>query len=244
MTVEAKLAGKVVVVTGASRGIGYAAAIEVAKRGAHVVAVARTVGGLEELDDEIGALGGNATLVPFDLVDGDAIDRLGKSIFDRWGHLDGLIVNAATLGPISPLPHISAKDFSAVMEMNVTSPFRILRSFDLLLRQAEAARVVFVSSNAADTAKAYWGLYAASKSALNAMAKAYSNETKQTKMGVNVFYPGTVRTAMRAMAVPGEDPETLPPPEEIAPSLVDLMMPECSERGQIFDVRTGKFREI
>ncbi len=189
------LQGKIIVVTGASRGIGYASAIEAARRGAHVVAVARTVGGLEELDDEIQGLGGSATLVPLDLTDSEAIDRLGKSVFDRWGHLDGLVINAAMLGPISPLPHIPPKSFDEVMEINVTAPFRLVRSFDLLLRQADQGRVVFVSSNAANSAKAYWGLYAASKAALNAMAKAWSNELKQTEVGVNVFYPGAVRTA-------------------------------------------------
>ena len=239
-----ELSGKVVLVTGASRGIGYAASKEAARRGAHIVAVARTVGGLEELDDEIQELGSSATLVPLDLTDGEAIDRLGQSIFERWGHLDGLVVNAGALGPISPLPHISPKEFNKVMDINVTAPFRLVRSFDLPLRQAKAGRVVFVSSSSAESCKAYWGLYAASKAALNAMAKAWSNELSQTEMGVNVFYPGAVRTAMRAKAVPGEDPKTLPSPDEIAPKLVDMLSPDFTERGQIYDMRVGEFREI
>lgn len=244
MTTSIELEGKVVLVTGASRGIGYAASKEAAKRGAHVIAVARTVGGLEELDDEIQAAGGSATLVPLDLTDGEAIDRLGKSIFDRWGRLDGLIINAAMLGPISPLPHISSDDFAKVMDINVTASFRLVRSLDLLLRQSEAGRIVFMSSNAADSCKAYWGLYAASKAALNAMAKSYAHELEQTRVGVNVFYPGAVRTAMRAKAVPGEDPETLQTPADIAPLLVDLIVPGCAHRSQIYDVRTGEYRAI
>jgi len=244
MTKENDLAGKIVLVTGASRGIGYAAAIEAAARGAHIVAVARTVGGLEDLDDEIQAAGGTCTLVPFDLKDGDAIDRLGHQVFERWGKLDGMIVNAALLGIISPLPHISPKEFSKVMEINVTAPYRLVRSMDVLLRAADAGRVVFVSSSSASSARPYWGLYAATKAALNAMAKAYGGELAQTNVKVNVFYPGAVRTAMRAKAVPGEDPMTLPAPKEIVPKLVDLISPDMTDSGKIFDIRTGGFSEI
>ncbi len=239
-----ELKDRVVLVTGASRGIGYAAALEAAKRGAHIIALARTVGGLEELDDEIKALGGTTTLVPMDIKDGAAIDRLGKAIFDRWGHLDGLAINAGILGPLSPLPHIGPKDFSSVMEINVVSAFRLLRSLDLLLRQSKAGRVVFVSSGVAESAKPFWGLYAASKAALNAMAKSYAGELNQTAIGVNVFYPGAVRTAMRAEAMPGEDPDTLPAPSEIAPKLVDMLSPDCKQRGKIFDVRNESFRDL
>ena len=244
MTKASDLKDKVVLITGASRGIGYAAAKEAAARGAHVIAVARTVGGLEELDDEIQELEGSATLVPLDLADGEAIDRLGHAIFERWGRLDGMIVNAARLGVISPLPHIAPDEFAKVMEINVTAPFRLVRSMDVLLRTADEGRVVFVSSGAASSARPYWGLYAASKAALNTMAKSYGGELAQTKVKVNVFYPGAVRTAMRAKAVPGEDPKTLPAPEEIAPELVDLVSPDLKEAGQIYDVRTREFREI
>src|SRR3954471_24994255 len=198
-----QLAGKVVLVTGASRGIGYAAAREAALRGAHVIAVARTVGGLEELDDEIQDLGSSATLVPLDLRDGDAIDRLGAAIFERWGALDGLIANAAMLGTLSPLPHVAPEEFEKVMAVNVTANYRLLRSTDLLLRQADAGRAVFVSSSSARSAKPYWGLYAASKAAVEAMVKAYAGEIEQTSVRANVFYPGAVRTAMRAKAMPG-----------------------------------------
>ncbi|UXN69871.1 SDR family NAD(P)-dependent oxidoreductase [Devosia neptuniae] len=244
MAVSNDLAGKVILVTGASRGIGYASAIEAAKRGAHVVAVARTVGGLEELDDEIQDLGSSTTLVPLDLRDGDAIDRLGAAIFERWGALDGLVANAGQLGVLSPLPHVSPEDFDKVIAVNVTANYRLLRSCDLLLRQADAGRAVFVSSSSARSARPYWGLYAASKAAVDAMVKSYASEVEQTKVRVNVFYPGAVRTAMRAKAMPGEDPATLPTPADIAPKLIDLLSPALKENGQLFDMRTGAFEEI
>ena len=238
------LAGKVVLVTGASRGIGYAGSIEAARRGAHVVAVARTVGGLEELDDEIQDLGSSATLVPLDLRDGDAIDRLGAAIFERWGMLDGLVANAGQLGVLSPLPHVKPEDFDKVMAVNVTANYRLLRATDLLLRQSAAGRVVFVSSSSARSARPFWGLYAASKAAVDAMAKAYAGEVAQTKVKVNVFYPGAVRTAMRAKAMPGENPETLPKPDDIAPQLIDLVSPSVKENGRLFNVETGAFEDI
>ncbi|HLV82315.1 MAG TPA: SDR family NAD(P)-dependent oxidoreductase, partial [Devosia sp.] len=233
------LVGKVILVTGASRGIGYAAALEAARRGAHVVAVARTVGGLEELDDEIQDLGSSATLVPLDLRDGDAIDRLGAAIFERWGALDGLIANAGQLGVLSPLPHVKPEDFDKVIAVNVTANYRLLRSTDLLLRQAEAGRAVFVSSSSAKSARPFWGLYAASKAAVDAMVKSYAAEIEQSKVKVNVFYPGAVRTAMRAKAMPGEDPASLPTPAEIAPKLVDMVSPAFKDSGKLYDASTG-----
>ena len=238
------LAGKVVLVTGASRGIGYAAAIEAARRGAHVVAVARTVGGLEELDDDIQDLGSAATLVPLDLRDGDAIDRLGAAIFERWGALDGLVANAGQLGVLSPLPHVKPEDFDKVMAVNVTANYRLLRATDLLLRQSTAGRAVFVSSSSARSARPFWGLYAASKAAVDAMAKSYAGEVLQTKVKVNVFYPGAVRTAMRAKAMPGENPDTLPKPSDIAPQLIDLISPAGTESGKLFYIETGAVEDI
>ena len=238
------LAGKVILVTGASRGIGYAAALEAARRGAHVVAVARTVGGLEELDDEIQDLGSSATLVPLDLRDGDAIDRLGAAIFERWGALDGLIANAGQLGVLSPLPHVKPEDFEKVMNINVTANYRLLRATDLLLRQSTAGRAVFVSSSSARSARPFWGLYAASKAAVDAMAKSYAGEVDKTKVKVNVFYPGAVRTQMRAKAMPGEDPESLPSPADIAPKLIDMISPSLQENGKLFDMAKGAFEEI
>ncbi|MEO9297862.1 SDR family NAD(P)-dependent oxidoreductase [Devosia alba] len=238
------LVGKVILVTGASRGIGYAAALEAARRGAHVVAVARTVGGLEELDDEIQDLGSSATLVPLDLRDGDAIDRLGAAIFERWGALDGLIANAGQLGVLSPLPHVKPEDFDKVIAVNVTANYRLLRSTDLLLRQAEAGRAVFVSSSSAKSARPFWGLYAASKAAVDAMVKSYAAEIEQSKVKVNVFYPGAVRTAMRAKAMPGEDPASLPTPAEIAPKLVDMVSPAFKDSGKLYDASTGTISEL
>jgi NAD(P)-dependent dehydrogenase (short-subunit alcohol dehydrogenase family) len=238
------LAGKVVLVSGASRGIGYAAAREAARRGAHVIAVARTVGGLEELDDEIKLTGSSATLVPLDLRDGDGIDRLGAAIFERWGRLDGLVANAGILGVLSPLTHIAPKEFDKVFAINVTANFRLLRSFDLLLQQSEAGRAVFVSSSSARSSRPYWGLYAASKAALDAMVKSYAGEMAASKVRTNVFYPGAVRTAMRALAMPGEDPETLPRPVAIAPRLIDMVTPEFEANGSLYDVSTGELTAL
>lgn len=244
MTENTELAGKTVLVTGASRGIGYAAALEAARRGAHIIAVARTVGGLEELDDAVVALGGSTTLVPMDLRDGDAIDRLGAAIFERWGHLDGLIANAGQLGVLSPVAHIKPTDFDKVLAVNVTANYRLLRSLDLLLRQSEAGRAVFVSSSSARSARPFWGLYAASKAALDALVKSYAGEIAQTNVRANIFYPGAVRTAMRAKAMPGENPETLPQPSEIAPKLVELLSPSLNEQGRLFDMASGQFEDI
>lgn len=244
MTDNTELTGKVVLVTGASRGIGYAAAVEAARRGAHVVAVARTVGGLEELDDAIQEVGGSSTLVPFDLRDGDAIDRLGAAIFERWGHLDGLVANAGLLGTLSPVPHLKPDEFDKVFAINVTANYRLLRSLDLLLRQSAAGRAVFVSSSSARSARPFWGLYAASKAALDAMVKSYAGEMNTTNVKTNVFYPGAVRTAMRAKAMPGEDPQTLPQPSDIAPKLVDLLSPAVTENGRLYDITKGAFEDI
>lgn len=244
MTDQNDLAGKIVLVTGASRGIGYFAAREAGRRGAHVVAVARTVGGLEELDDEIRAAGSETTLVPLDLTDFDGLDRLGKAIFDRWGRLDGVIGNAASLGPITPVAHIKPRDFDRTFALNVTANYRLIRSVDLLLRQSAAGRAVFVSSSAAESARPYWGLYAASKAALETLVKSYADETAASTVRVNLFRPGAVRTAMRAQAMPGEDPETLPHPEAVAPRLVDMVAPAYAATRQLVDFRTGETRSL
>ncbi|HQZ12788.1 MAG TPA: SDR family NAD(P)-dependent oxidoreductase [Devosia sp.] len=229
------LSGKVVLVTGASRGIGYFAAREAAARGAHVIAVARTVGGLEDLDDEIRKAGGEATLVPLDLRDFDGIDRLGRAIFERWGHLDGMIANAAALGLLTPVAHLAPKEFDKAFSLNVTANYRLIRSMDLLLRQSAAGRAVFVSSSASHSAPAFWGHYAATKAALEALVKSYAVELKQSNVVANVFWPGAVRTAMRALAMPGEDPETLTLPSAVAPALVDMIMPAYAETRMVYD---------
>jgi NAD(P)-dependent dehydrogenase (short-subunit alcohol dehydrogenase family) len=230
---------RIALVTGASRGIGRAAALALAAEGAHVIAVARTQGALEALDDDIRAArpGASATLVPLDLSDHDALDRLGRSIYDRWGKLDVLLGNAGMLGPLSPLPHISPKAFADVFSVNVTANWRLIRSLDPLLRAAPAGRVAFLTSgvaNRADT-RAYWGLYAASKAALDLLARTYAAETVTTAIKVMLVNPGKMRTRMRAAAMPGEDPQTLPTPEELAPKLMQLLAPEWSETGKLYD---------
>lgn len=230
------LAGKIVLVTGASRGIGYQAALEAARRGAHVIAVARTVGGLEDLDDEIQAFGGSTTLVPLDLREGDAIDRLGAAIFERWGKLDALVGNAGMLSVLSPVAHFDPKDFDKMLAVNVTANYRLIRSLDLLLRQSEAGRLVFVSSSVAQAAPAFWGVYAATKAALEALVKSYAAETAgATAIRANIFDPGTVRTALRAKAAPGEDPDLLTQPAEVAPKLIDMIEPGFGENRMRYD---------
>ena len=235
---------RIALVTGASRGIGRAAALALAAEGAHVIAVARTQGALEALDDDIRAVqpAASATLVPLDLTDHDALDRLGRSIYDRWGRLDVLLGNAGMLGPLSPLPHISPKAFADVFSVNVTANWRLIRSLDPLLRAAPAGRVAFVTSgvaNRADT-RAYWGLYAASKAALDLLARTYAAETVTTAIKVMLVNPGKMRTRMRAAAMPGEDPETLPTPEELAPKLMRLLAPEWDETGKLYDFPSDK----
>lgn len=208
--------GRIYLVTGASRGIGYATALRLASQGGHVIATARTQGGLEDLDDAVKAAGGQCTLVPMDLKDFDGIDRLGKVIHERYGRLDGLFGNAAMLGDIVLLPHTSPTIFDNVMSLNVTANFRLLRSMDGLLRESEAGRVVFVTSSVAQSHRAYWGAYAASKAALEAMSNIYAEEVAIAKIKVNLLDPGGTRTAMRAKAMPGEDPKDLPSPDDVA----------------------------
>ncbi|MBB2970261.1 SDR family NAD(P)-dependent oxidoreductase [Mesorhizobium sp. RMAD-H1] len=235
------LNGRLALVTGASRGIGYFLSLELAKRGAHVIAVARTVGGLEELDDEIRALGGTATLVPLDLTDTPGIDRLGGSIHERWGKLDILVANAGVLGVISPIGHVEAKTFEKVMNVNVTSTWRLIRSVDPLLRQSDAGRAILLSSGVAHSARAFWGPYAASKAAVEVMGRSWAEETRNMKLRVNSVNPGATRTAMRAQAMPGEDPETLPHPRDVAEKIVKLADPALDVTGQLFDVRQNRF---
>jgi len=230
------LSGRVTLVTGASRGIGYAAAIELAKAGSHIIATARTQGGLEDLDDAIRAIGGEATIVPMDLRHPDGIDQLGKAVYERWGRLDGLLANAGLLGEIAPVPHITPKKFDETIAVNVTANFRLIRSFDQLLRDAPSGRAVFMSSSSAQSRKAFWGVYAASKSALDAMVQSWAEETEITNLRVNLVYPGPVRTQMRAKAMPGENPDTLPKPADIAKRIIPLLAPECQAHGEIINL--------
>jgi len=231
------LAGRVALVTGASRGIGAAAAERFAAEGAHVIAVARTVGGLEELDDRIQAAGGSTTLVPLDITDFDAIDRLGGAVAERWGKLDVLLGNAAILGSLSPMGHIRPAEWDEVFAINVTANFRLIRSFDALLRASDAGRGIFITSGVAQTATAYWGAYAASKAAVENMARTYAAELNKTNVKINVLNPGAIRTAMRAKAFPGEDPETLRPPEVIAEDILALAVPGCTLNGEVIQTQ-------
>jgi NAD(P)-dependent dehydrogenase (short-subunit alcohol dehydrogenase family) len=218
------LDGRIALVTGATRGIGQAIAVGLAGAGAHVVAVGRTQGALEALDDEIRAIRGeSATLVPLDLADGAGIDRLGAAIFERWGKLDICIAAAGLLGLTTPVAHLDPKVWDQVIAVNLTANYRLVRSVDFLLRQAEAARLVFLTSGAAARPRAFWGPYAASKAGLEALAAVYADETDNTAIRVAVVNPGPMRTRMRAQAFPGEDPLSLPAPEEIVPLILDLV---------------------
>lgn len=234
------LKDKIALVTGASRGIGYFTALELAKAGAHVIACARTVGGLEELDDAIKAAGGSATLVPFDLADMNAIDALGASIFERWGKLDILVANAGVLGVISPIGHVEAKVFEKVMTINVTATWRLIRSVEPLLMRSDAGRAVILSSAAAHRCRPFWGPYSASKAAVEALARTWAGETQSTPLRITSIDPGATRTAMRAQAMPGEDPDTLPHPREVAQAILPLVGPDVTETGKLFVVRESR----
>ena len=236
-----RLEGRTALVTGASRGIGYQIAKQMAAEGAHVIALARTVGGLEELDDEIKSAGGSATLVPLDLTDMGGIDRLGGAIKQRWGKLDVLVANAGLLGVLSPIGHIEAKVFDKTMTVNVTSTWRLIRSVDPLLRASDAGRAIVMSSGAAHSAKAYWSLYAATKAACEAMVRSWANEAMNTPLRVNAVNPGATRTRMRAEAMPGEDPKSLPTAREVAAKILPLAYDDLTETGKIFDVRENRF---
>lgn len=227
------LEGRIALVTGASRGIGKAAAIALAAAGAHVILVARTVGGLEDADDEIQKAGGSATLVPLDVKDFAALDRLGASIYERWGRLDALLGNAGVLGAISPLSHLDPKTFQELIDVNVTANWRMIRSFDPLLRASDAGRALFVTSGAAQKHTPFWGGYAMAKAALESLALTYAAECEGTNLKVNLLSPGPLRTAMRARAMPGEDPQSLAPPDAVAPSIINLLSPSNEKNGEI-----------
>jgi NAD(P)-dependent dehydrogenase (short-subunit alcohol dehydrogenase family) len=227
----AELDGQVALVTGASRGIGYALAHELSVRGAHVIAVARTIGGLEELDDEIQALGGSATLVPTDLREGDAIDQIGGAIAERWGHLDILVGNAAMLGILGPVAHLDPDVWDDTYALNVTANYRLIRSCDALLQAAPAARALFLTSTVGAEPRAYWGAYASSKAALESLVLSYALEVADTKVRVNLLNPGGTRTAMRASAMPGEDPASLPSTRDVAMQAIKMLLPDWDKNG-------------
>ncbi len=234
--VTGRLAGRVALITGASRGIGAAVAQRFAKEGAHIVAVARTVGGLEELDDAIKAVGGSATLVPLDLLEFDGIDRLAGALHERWSRLDILVGNAAMLGQSSPMGHYPTDMWTKVMDLNLTANWRLIRAFDVLLRESDAGRALFVTSSVARAPRAYGGPYAVSKAALENMAQTWAAELEKTNVRVNIIDPGRTRTAMRAQAFPGEDPETVPLPDTVGDTFVELASPDYTGNGQIVEV--------
>jgi NAD(P)-dependent dehydrogenase (short-subunit alcohol dehydrogenase family) len=229
-----RLEGRIALVTGASRGLGASTAVALAKEGAHIIATARTEGGLTELDDQIKAVGGSATLVPLDIKDYAGIDRLGAAIFERWKKLDILIGNAGILGKLTPMAHVEPKVWDDVMAVNVTANYRLIRSLDPLLRQSDAGRAVFVSSGLAHKCWAYWGPYSISKAALEAMVKTYAAEISTTSARANSFSPGATRTRMRATAMPGEDPLSLPHPDDVAAQIVPMCLPDFTDNGGVW----------
>ncbi len=235
------LTDRIALVTGASRGIGRATALLLARAGAHVVAVARTVGALEEVDDAARAAGSSATRVPLDMRDYPGIYRLAAALNERYQRLDVLIGNAAVAGERAPLDHVDQKNWDEVMAINVTANWHLIRAMDPLLKRAKAGRAVFITSGAATHARAYAGPYSVSKAALNTLARTYADEKSSTPVRVNLFNPGPTRTRMRALVMPGEDPMTLPTPEDVAEKIVGLCLPSVAETGKLYDFRAGKF---
>ncbi|HHK75221.1 MAG TPA: SDR family NAD(P)-dependent oxidoreductase [Rhizobiales bacterium] len=227
-----KLKDRIALITGASRGIGRAAALEMARQGAHVILIARTEGGLTDVDDEIRELGGTATLVPLDVRDYEGIDRLGAAVFERWGKLDILVGNAGLLGNLSPLGHILPDDWQMLMDVNLTANWRLIRSFDVLLRQSDAGRAIFVTSGVTKSCNAYWGGYTITKAGLDAMVKTYAAELATTNVRANLLSPGPVRTHLRAKAYPGEDVSKLASPEDIAPLFVKMAAADFTRNGE------------
>jgi NAD(P)-dependent dehydrogenase (short-subunit alcohol dehydrogenase family) len=238
------LSDRIALVTGASRGIGSAIALELAHAGAHVVAVARTVGGLEDLDDRIRAAGSSATLVPLDVKDSEGIARLALALNERYQRLDVLVGNAGILGPLSPLSHVEPKDWDNLIAINVTANWQLIRCMDVLLRRSQAGRAVFLTSGVAHMGRAYWGPYAASKAALELLARTYASECATTPVRANLFSPGPTRTRMYASAFPGIDPLTLPSAEQVAKAMLPLCLPECSETGRLYSFREKKFLDF
>lgn len=228
-----RLEGRVALITGASRGIGRAVALRFAKEGAQVILAARTRGALEEVDDEIRDAGGSATLVPVNLTDYSKVDEMGAAVFERFRRLDVLVGNAGMLGVPGPLPHLDPKVWAEVIDTNLTANWRLIRSFDPLLRMSDSGRAIFVTSGLGSEPRAYWNAYAVSKAALEMMVRGYAAELAKTPVRVNLLDPGNVRTGMRAQAFPGEDPMTLAPPETVTDLFVELAEPGCQRQGEV-----------
>ena len=234
------LEGKTALITGASRGIGASAAKLLAKEGAHVILIARTIGGLEAVDDEIRSFGGKATLMPLDLFKLNDLDALGPTLYQHFPKLDIFVGNAAMLGTLAPLGHLKPDEWQKVMDLNVTANFRLIRTLDPLLKAAPNGRAVFVTSGITQDVKAYWGEYAVSKVALETLARVYASECANTNVKVNILDPGRVRTAMRAQAYPGEDPAKRPHPDDIAPYFLKLVGDDCAMNGETLAVPSVK----
>ncbi len=232
----AELAGRVALVTGASRGIGAATAVELARLGAHVVLVARTQGGLEATDDAIRAVGGTATLLPLDLREGAALDMVGPSLFERFRRLDILVSNAGVMGTLTPAPHIDMKDWDEAMAVNVAAPLRLIRSCGPLLLAAEAGRALFLTSRIVLKPTAYFGTYGATKAAHHHLVMSWAEETRSSSLRVNLVDPGSVATAIRVKAFPGEDRSRLPVPADVAPAIAALCLPGEVRHGEMIRV--------
>jgi NAD(P)-dependent dehydrogenase (short-subunit alcohol dehydrogenase family) len=231
-----RLKDRIALITGASRGLGRAIALAFAREGAHVLLLARSMTMLGRVDDDIRAIGGTASLVPLDLTDGQAIDALGPSLYERFGRLDVLVGSAAILGALLPLTHIPSVHWDRVFAVNVTANWRLIRTLDPLFRRSDAARVIFVTSSVARSARAYWAPYSVSKAALEALAETYANETADTPIRVNLVDSGALATRMRAEAYPGEDQSKLRTPEQVAEAFVPLAMPDLADTGQIVEL--------
>ena len=231
---QKRLDGRIALITGASRGIGRAVAKRFALEGAHPILIARTQAALEELDDEIrSACGVEATLVPMDLKDYAAIDKIGAALYERFGKLDVMVANAGLLGVLTPMHQIDPKVWDEVMSVNLTACWRLTRSMDPLLRASDSGRAIYVTSTVGQQPRAFWGSYAVSKAALDMMAKVYAEETQKTNIRVNILNPGPTRTGMRASAMPGEDPQTLKTADSIAHEFVKLAEASCTQHGEM-----------
>lgn len=234
-----RLEGRLALVTGASRGLGAALAERFAEEGARLILVARTTGGLEEVDDRVRAAGAEATLVPQDLTQGEAIDQLGGVIAQRFGHLDILVGNAAELSSLSPLAHTDPKTFERTLSINAVTNYRLIRSLDPLLRASSSGSAIFVTADVGAMPRAYFGAYAASKAALESLVMTYAAETAKTDLRVNLVDPGPMRTRLRAMAFPGEDKDSLALPKERTELFVELAEAGCTRRGERITASDG-----
>lgn len=228
---------RITLVTGASQGIGRAAALKMAEAGHHIIALARSKKALESLDDEIRAMGGSATLIPFDLKEASAFEPLGHALAEKFGRIDGLLANAGLLGTIGPLQAGGERQFNEVIDVNLSANWRLIRVMDPLLRQSDSPRALFVTSGVVPRPRAFWGPYQASKAGLEALVYAWADENESTALRVNLFDPGATRTQMRADAMPGEDPMTLPAPEDVAAHMVPLLESTETRNNARIDVR-------